>query len=123
MDGVARSSIFILFLTNEVFTRPFCIKEIREALRLKKPFLMLYETECRYTFVSQVDGQTKPTSITIPELVTQCPDDLKFLFDELVCRPIRQEGYEREAMIKVCSHRVFLPMPSELMPFLFSDAV
>ena len=111
MDGVARSAVFVLFLTNEIFTRPFCLKEIREATRLEKPFIMLYETEPRYTFVSQVDGLTKPTSITIPALIEQCPDDLKFLFNSLVARPNRQEGYEREAMLRVrdCS-----PVPASL---------
>ena len=44
LDGVARSTVFILFLTNEIFTRPFCLLEIREALRLQKPFIMMRQS-------------------------------------------------------------------------------
>ena len=99
LDGVARSSVFLLFLTNDIFTRAFCLIEIRHALKLGKPFILLRETEPRYTFTS-AGGAVKPTSVSVPELMQDCPDDLKPLFKYLVVKEHRQEGYEREAMIQ-----------------------
>ena len=42
--GVLHSSIFVLFLSNKVFTRPFCRLEILSALKAKRPFVTFIET-------------------------------------------------------------------------------
>jgi hypothetical protein len=43
MRGVADSATFLLFLTKDLFTRPYCLSEIREAVRLNKRIVVIYE--------------------------------------------------------------------------------
>jgi len=47
-DGVRRSRNFVLFLTKDVLTRDWCLKEIRNALKYRKNVIVVYETneEC-----------------------------------------------------------------------------
>jgi len=47
-QGVYDSDIFVLFLTNSVLSRYFCLKEITWALEFKKPIFMIVETEDRF---------------------------------------------------------------------------
>ena len=46
--GVAESDVFLLVLTESVLTRWFCQQEILEAVRLKKPILLLVEEDPRF---------------------------------------------------------------------------
>eukprot|EP00808_Paulinella_micropora_P010354 g36900.t1 len=47
-QGVADCDVFILFLTNAVLSRPFCLKEMFWAIEFKKPFLVVLETDLRF---------------------------------------------------------------------------
>jgi len=40
-NGVRKSEVLLLLLSNSVLARPFCLLEIREAMRLKKPIVLL----------------------------------------------------------------------------------
>ena len=42
LKGVQDSAAFILFLSEGVLMRPYCQLEIREALALKKPIVLLH---------------------------------------------------------------------------------
>ena len=42
--GIENSSAFILFLSKGVLARPFCIYEIREAIVLEKPMILIRES-------------------------------------------------------------------------------
>ena len=46
--GVYDSDIFILFLTNNYLSRPFCLKEITYALEFGKPIIIIREEEERF---------------------------------------------------------------------------
>eukprot|EP00808_Paulinella_micropora_P006524 g66923.t1 len=46
-QGVRDSLVFVLFLTNGVLSRPYCLKEIWWAIKLKKPFLIVSELDER----------------------------------------------------------------------------
>ena len=48
-QGVYDSDVFILFLTNSVLSRPFCLKEISWALEFGKPVIIVTETEERFS--------------------------------------------------------------------------
>ncbi len=101
--GVANSAVFLLFLMREVFTRTYCLLEIREALALGKPFILLRETADAPVYVAD-DGETKRTSARIDELQAEAPFELKKLFVHLVAIEHRHEKHEREAMIrKLCA--------------------
>jgi hypothetical protein len=47
-QGVLDSDVFVLFLTNAVLTRPFCLKEIGWALDANKPIVIVAEEEERF---------------------------------------------------------------------------
>ena len=47
-QGVYDSDVFVLFLTNKVLSRTFCIKEIKWAIEFGKPILIVRETEERF---------------------------------------------------------------------------
>jgi hypothetical protein len=46
--GIENSACFLLFLSSGVFTRPFCQLEIAEAVRLKKPIILMHEEDERH---------------------------------------------------------------------------
>jgi len=39
--GMRRSEVLVLLLSDNLFTRPWCLLEIREAMRLRKPIILL----------------------------------------------------------------------------------
>jgi WD40 repeat protein len=43
MRGVANSANFLLFVTKDLFSRPYCLKEIREAIKWNKRIIVIYE--------------------------------------------------------------------------------
>ena len=42
LKGIERAAAFILFLSLDVLNRPYCQMEIRHALALKKPMVLLH---------------------------------------------------------------------------------
>ena len=42
LKGIEEASAFVLFLSEGVLTRPYCQLEIRHALALKKPMVLLH---------------------------------------------------------------------------------
>ena len=47
-QGVYDSDVFVLFLTNSVLSRPYCLKEITWAIEFGKPIIVVRETEERF---------------------------------------------------------------------------
>ena len=45
LEGIERAAAFILFLSVGVLTRPYCQLEVRHALALKKPMVLLHGTQ------------------------------------------------------------------------------
>jgi hypothetical protein len=68
-DGVERSGVFLLFLSEGVMSRPFVHLEVREALRLNKTIILVHEQDTRF---HRVDFGKE---------LDEAPDDLKHLFD------------------------------------------
>jgi hypothetical protein len=97
--GVAKSDVFLLYLTRGVFTRPFCLLEIREALRLRKPMILLREMDTRYEFKAD-DGTIQPAAASIEELKAEAPEDMQALFTQLVALENKTESYLREGVMK-----------------------
>ena len=42
LKGIEQASAFVLFLSSGVLERPYCQMEIRHALALKKPIVLLH---------------------------------------------------------------------------------
>jgi hypothetical protein len=68
-DGVERSGVFLLFLSEGVMSRPFVQLEVREAMRLNKTIILVHEQDTRF---HRVDFGKE---------LDEAPDDLKHLFD------------------------------------------
>ena len=47
-QGVIDSDVFVLFLTNKVLSRPYCLKEIGWALDHEKPIVLVTEEDGRF---------------------------------------------------------------------------
>jgi nucleoside-diphosphate-sugar epimerase len=47
-EGVRLSRNFILFLTKEVLSSEWCLKEIRKALKHRKNVILVFQTDKRY---------------------------------------------------------------------------
>ena len=46
--GIQQAAAFLLFLSEGVLERPFCQFEIREAMALKKPMMLIHESDPRF---------------------------------------------------------------------------
>ena len=57
MKGVAESRMFLMLLTKGVLKKPFCQKEIRQALSLKKRILFVHEDDRRQMGFSEFDDK------------------------------------------------------------------
>ena len=99
--GVQSAAVFVLFLPAGSLERYFVQLEMQAAFRLRKPILLLHETDERYgkpnfrderAAVVQRGRDGKP-------LVTQA--QLGWIFDEVVGIPIRREAHEVTIAIKV----------------------
>ena len=55
LAGVRNSRHFVLFMSQCLFARPFCKKEIRHALELSKPIVLLRETDVRHGALISLD--------------------------------------------------------------------
>ena len=47
-SGVQKSAVFLLFMTDGIFHRPYVRLEIEEALKLGKPILVVHEIDGRH---------------------------------------------------------------------------
>ena len=46
LKGIEQAAAFLLFLSVDVLNRPYCQLEIRHALALKKPMILLHGERC-----------------------------------------------------------------------------
>jgi hypothetical protein len=92
-EGVANTAVFILFLSAGVLTRPFCQMEIREAMSLSKPMLLIHEADPRFgTFDFGAEGAA-------------APEDIRELLYSHESMPFRRRGYERDGMLQTLVER------------------
>jgi hypothetical protein len=91
MRGVADSAVFLLYLTRGVLTRPFCCKELRRALELRKPILLLWEKEDRGEIWKDDSGAVRNTAASMAQLRDEAPRD-----------PLNGERGEFDAVFNTC---------------------
>ena len=51
LKGIEQAAAFVLFLSAGVLNRPYCQMEIREAIALKKPIVLLHEVGVRCSWI------------------------------------------------------------------------
>eukprot|EP00935_MAST-01C_sp_MAST-1C-sp1_P001632 g1632.t1 len=94
LKGIERAAAFILFLSVDVLNRPYCQMEIRHALALKKPMVLLHESDARFG------------SYDFRAAHAKAAPDLQRLLDSNESLPFRRRGYERDGMLKTVVERV-----------------
>ena len=99
-DGVRFSAVFVLFLSQEVLTRPFVRFEVGEALKNKKGILLLHES----------DGRHQPFNFATE--VEQAPGWLQEVVANHESLPWRRRGFERDAIIDQLVARANLVAPT-----------
>ena len=93
LKGIEQAAAFVLFLSQGVLQRPYCQLEIRHAVALKKPIVLLHESDARYggfDFCAAHEG---------------APTDLQELLDNNESLPFRRRGYERDGMLRTVIER------------------
>eukprot|EP00935_MAST-01C_sp_MAST-1C-sp1_P001606 g1606.t1 len=93
LKGIEQAAAFILFLSSGVLERPYCQMEIRHARALKKPIVLLHESDARFG------------SFDFRAAYTAAPTDLQELLDNTESLPFRRRGYERDGMLKTVVER------------------
>ena len=81
LKGIEQAAAFILFLSQGVLQRPYCQMEIRHALALKKPMVLLHESDARYG------------GFDFRAAHEEAPHDLQQLLDNNESLPFRRRGY------------------------------
>eukprot|EP00935_MAST-01C_sp_MAST-1C-sp1_P001692 g1692.t1 len=93
LEGIEQAAAFVLFLSVGVLERPYCQMEIRHALALKKPIVLLHESDTRYA------------AFNFSEAHDAAPPDLQRLLDSHESLPFRRRGYERDGMMRTLIER------------------
>ena len=81
LKGIEQAAAFVLFLSQGVLERPYCQMEIRHALALKKPMVLLHESDARYG------------GFDFRAAHEEAPHDLQQLLDNNESLPFRRRGY------------------------------
>ena len=115
-QGVLDSDVFILFLTNSMLSRPFCLKEIEWAINANKPIVIVAEEEERFWPFDferwQNDECTKDTTVWphvwkksegLGSDYASCPANIKAEIHRQheagLILPYRRRDFEANAMI------------------------
>ena len=64
--GVASSRVFLIFLSEGVLTRPFCLFEIETALEMKKPLTLMHETDGRHGKAVRIASKLASLVLRLP---------------------------------------------------------
>ena len=105
-QGVYDADMFILFLTNSVLSRPFCLMEIGWAIEFEKPILIVTEKEERFwpwditrwrtDCCTRVRGQWVQGDLSVRH--ASCPQPVKQLVTSLhdtgASMPFRRRDFE-----------------------------
>jgi len=97
--GIAQSAVFMVLLTKSYFESRWCRLELRTARYLKKPIIMIHETDERVSGFARFEDYFK-----------SAPTDLVGMIEEVTSRPLRRKGYEQEALVQDLFKEVHLDL-------------
>ena len=117
---VRDSEVFLMFLTNSLLSRPFCLKEIGWALDFDKPIVIVVETENRFWPFDLKRWQTNQctkapdgswTTGWLSRTYEQCPERIRTLVESHVRKgkmlPFRRRDFELSALARKLVSRSF----------------
>eukprot|EP01047_Picozoa_sp_COSAG01_P002145 COSAG01_NODE_55_length_31115_cov_105.202533_2_plen_1797_part_00 len=95
MAGVRDASVFLLFLTDGTTDRRFVQKELRQAFLLRKPFILIEETDDR--FGKPDYGKERQPTLHVDDdtgrpILSQ--EQIDWLFNECTGIPVRRQAHE-----------------------------
>ena len=93
LKGIEEAAAFVLFLSPGVLQRHYCQMEIRHALALKKPVVLLHESDARFG------------GFDFRAAHAEAAPDLQELLDNHESLPFRRRGYERDGMLNTMVER------------------
>ena len=119
--GVRDSEVFLMFLTNSLLSRPFCLKELEWALDFKKPIVIVVETENRFWPFDLKRWQTNQctkapdgswTTGWLSRTYEQCPERIRRLVESQGRKgemlPFRRRDFELSALARELVSRSFI---------------
>jgi hypothetical protein len=134
-QGVYDSDVFILFLTNAVLSRSFCLKEIGWAIEFGKPIIMIVETEDRFwnfdfdrwindmcerasgSLSTWCKGWLQTPFSTVYDDYRPVYDLIKLYHEQNRLLPFRRRQFEVEALVRevvrISTKKWILPPPSQ----------
>jgi hypothetical protein len=123
IEGVTGSACFIMLLTRGALRRDFCLVELRKAIELGKPIILLRETNATLPkHVVPVEHGGDGTTLVDPcaslaELRAEAPADLQHMFDACVVRPHTSREHYDALVNEICdaTYAVVVP-PAEAAP-------
>mmetsp|Transcript_4917 Transcript_4917/g.12706 ORF Transcript_4917/g.12706 Transcript_4917/m.12706 type:complete len:449 (-) Transcript_4917:70-1416(-) len=101
-EGVSGSETFLVFLTSGVLTRYFVQLEVRTALALGKPVVLVHETDPRHGYAP------------IGDLIAEAPEDIRVIFNDSVAVPHYREHEYRKVMLAKILRNAALPIPKQM---------
>ena len=87
LNGVRGATVFLLLLTRNTLMRPYCQMELRAAMALRKPIVVVHETDDRAG-----GGE-------LEDIINAAPEDIQVLFDSAIPVPHRRKPEERRLML------------------------
>jgi hypothetical protein len=119
IEGVTGSACFVMLLTRGALRRDYCLLELRAAIALGKPIILLRETNA--TLPEHVmpmghggDGITlvHPCA-SLAELRAEAPADLQHMFDACVVRPHTSREHYDALMNEICDATYAVVVPAQ----------
>ena len=95
-QGVADSRNILMFLSEDLMGRPFCIKEQRWGVKYG----------CKFVGVTEMDERHGQADFGVE--IAKTPEDLKFLFSEVEFEPYQRREHLVQAMLDQILKRVTL---------------
>eukprot|EP00935_MAST-01C_sp_MAST-1C-sp1_P002154 g2154.t1 len=92
--GIEQAAAFVLFLSEGALNRPYVQYEIRQAMKLKKPMVLIHESDSRKSGEYDFDVERE-----------KAPSDLAELLDSHESLAFRRRGYERDALLQTVIRR------------------
>lgn len=86
-NGVANSKAFLFFITDGVLTSPWCLKEIRWAVEMRKTIVLVRETDARHG------------GLDMNAFLQQVPPDLQHVFRNNIAIPWHREPQYRDVSV------------------------
>jgi len=127
LNGVRGGTAFLLFLTRDTLTRPYCAMECRAALAIKKPVVIVHEPDSRWGGAELAEIQdSAPEDLaamldTVPIVQHRRKPEERRLMMADIFRAVRSQGSVFHALISISAHASLLAEVAQLRDALAAE--